>query len=138
VTAAYGSGAPLVFDTSARNRQRAASVRERWLATLDAGLLAVCPLVALEVLRGARDEAQFAALDRDLSALAHRNHAPVTAAACAAALSATRELKGARRGVRALDMAIAAAAAQRGFGVLHDDRHFDLLAGPLGFASVRV
>ena len=105
---------------------------------LDAGLLAVCPLVALEVLRAARDEAQFALFDRDLSALAHRNHAPVTAAACAGALSATRELKRARRGIPALDMAIAAAAAERGFGVLHHDRHFDLLSGPLGFQSVRI
>ncbi|MBA3438220.1 MAG: PIN domain-containing protein [Thermoleophilaceae bacterium] len=138
MTAPYGGGTPLVFDTSAWNRQRAPGVRERWLATLDAGLLAVCPLVALEVLRAARDEAQFAMFDRDLSALAHRNHAPVTAAACAAAQSATRELKGARRGIPALDMAIAAAAAERGFGVLHHDRHFDLLSGPLGFQSVRI
>jgi predicted nucleic acid-binding protein len=35
-------------------------------------------------------------------------------------------------------MAIAAAAAERGFGVLHHDRHFDLLSGPLGFPSVRI
>lgn len=138
MTAAYGGGIPLVFDTSAWNRQREPAVRERWLATQDAGLLAVCPLVALEVLRGARDEAQFDALDRALSTLAHRNHAPVTAPACAAALSATRELRGDRRGVPAMDLAIAAAAAQRGFGVLHDDRHFDLLSEPLGFESVRV
>lgn len=33
-------------------------------------------------------------------------------------------------------MAIAAAAAERGFGVLHDDRHFDLLAGPHGVGVV--
>lgn len=137
-TGVYGGGVPLVFDTSAWTRQREAEVRDRWLATLEAGLLAVCPVVVLEILRGARDEQHFAVLDRALSALAHRNHAPVTATACAAAISASRELKGSRRGVPALDLVIGAAAAERGFGVLHHDRHFDLVAPSLGFFSVRV
>jgi predicted nucleic acid-binding protein len=36
------------------------------------------------------------------------------------------------------DYLIAAAAAERGFGVLHRDRHFDTLAAVLGFPSVRL
>jgi predicted nucleic acid-binding protein len=33
---------------------------------------------------------------------------------------------------------IAAAAAERGFGVLHENRHFETLATVLGFVSVRL
>ncbi len=76
----------------------------------------------------------FADLDRALSALPQ---APVTATTCAAVLAASRSLKGSRR-LPAADYLIAAAAAERGFGVLHHDRHFDLLAAVLGFESVRL
>ncbi len=48
-----------------------------------------------------------------------------------------REL-GARRRIPAVDYLIAAAAAERGFGVLHADRHFERLASVLGFESVRI
>jgi hypothetical protein len=48
-----------------------------------------------------------------------------------------REL-GARRWIPAVDYLLAASAADRGFGVLHADKHFDLLAGVLGFESVRI
>jgi predicted nucleic acid-binding protein len=37
--------------------------------------------------------------------------------------------------VRVPDALVAAAAADRGFGVLHYDHHFDGLATVLGFAS---
>lgn len=39
--------------------------------------------------------------------------------------------------VAALEI-LSAAAAERGFGVLHVDRHFDVLAQVLGFESVRL
>lgn len=45
---------------------------------------------------------------------------------------------GVRRRLPAIDYLIAAAAADRGFGVLHADGHFDLLAGVLEFESVNV
>jgi predicted nucleic acid-binding protein len=125
---------PLVVDTSAWLRQREPAVRERWDATLRAGLLASCPVVALELLAAARDETQYDALSTALDAL---HQAPVTASACRAALTASRELRGTRR-LPAADYLIAAAAAERGFGVLHEDRHFDVLAGVLGFASIRL
>lgn len=94
--------------------------------------MASCPVVALELLTTARDEAAFRDLDRTLSALPQ---ALVTAAACRSALSASREL-GARRRLPATDHLIAAAASERGFGVLHYDRHFDLLREVLGMESV--
>lgn len=130
----YGSGVPLVVDTSAFARHREKRVLPRWEATLRADLLASCPVAALEILTSARDDSSFFDLDRALSALPQ---APVTAAACSAALRAARELGGRRR-LPAADYLIAAAAAERGFGVLHQDRHFDLLAKVLGFESVRL
>jgi predicted nucleic acid-binding protein len=128
----YGSGAPLVVDTSAFIRQRDPRVWPRWKATLDERLLASCPVAALEILTTARDAAGFTELDGALAALLQ---VPITASTCAAALGATRELGGRRR-LPAADYLIAAAAAERGFGVLHHDRHFDVLASVLGFESV--
>lgn len=130
----YGPGVPLVVDTSAWVRQREPAVVERWKATLAAGLIACCPVAALKILTGARDEDGFAKLDRALAALPQ---APVTTAVCAAALGASRELRGSRR-LPAADYLIAAAAAERGFGVLHLDAHYDTLASVMGFASVRL
>jgi predicted nucleic acid-binding protein len=125
---------PLVVDTSAWVRQREPAVRERWDATVREGLIASCPVVALELLAAARDEEEHRALSVALDALPQ---APVTTSVCRAALAASRDLKGSRR-LPAVDYLIAAAAAERGFGVLHEDRHFDTLAGVLGFRSVRL
>lgn len=130
----YGSGVPLVVDASAWARQRAPEFTDRWAATVRAGLLAACPVGVLEILSAARDQAHFIILDRALSALPQ---APITATVGAAALQASRELGGSRR-LPAADYLIAAAAAERGFGVLHLDSHFDTLALVLGFESVRL
>jgi predicted nucleic acid-binding protein len=128
----YGTGEPLVFDTSAWNRQQHPAVRERWRATARAKRLTTCPVVALELLAAARDEERFEALDRTLTALPT---APVTRSVGAAALRASRELRGERR-LPAADYLIAAAAAERGAGVLHYDRHFDALCRVLGIESI--
>lgn len=128
----YGSGTALVFDTSAWNRRTDPAVLPRWAATRDGGLLAVCPIVALELLAAARDEQAFQALDQALQALLS---APVTRSACERALGASRELRGERR-LPAADYMIAAAAAERGFAVLHYDRHFEPLCRVLGIESI--
>jgi predicted nucleic acid-binding protein len=128
----YGSGEPLVFDTSAWNRQRNPAVLSRWLATAESDLLAVCPVVALELLASAPDEEAFKDLDGTLAALPH---APVSRGAGTAAITASRDLRGERR-IPAADYLIAAAAAERGAGVLHYDRHFDPLCRVLGIESV--
>lgn len=130
----YGSGGLLVFDTSAWNRQRDPVVLARWLATAKADLLAVCPVVAFELLASARDEERFASLDQTLAALPA---AHVTRSASDAALGASRELRGERR-IPAADYLIAAAAAGRGAGVLHYDHHFEPLCRVLGIESVWV
>jgi len=124
----------MVVDTSAWVRQRDTDVVGRWRATLAAGLIAVCPVATLEILTSARDEDGFEALDRALAALPQ---APVTSSVCAAALGASRQLRGSRR-LPAADYLIAAAAVERGFGVLHLDGHYDTLASVMTFASVRL
>jgi predicted nucleic acid-binding protein len=128
----YGFGERLVFDTSAWNRQRDPIVQARWAATANGGLLVTCPVVALELLATAADEAAFADLDRTLSSLPS---APVTRSAGNTAIGASRELRGERR-LPAADYLIAAAAAEHGYGVLHYDRHFDPLCRTLGIESV--
>jgi predicted nucleic acid-binding protein len=130
----FGSGVPLVIDTSAWARQREPRVLGPWRKTHEEGLFASCPVAALEILQTAREESEFEALETNLAALPQ---VPVTASACRAALGACRELGGRRR-IPAADYLIAAAAAERGFGVLHADRHFGLLAEVLAFESVRI
>ncbi len=130
----YGSGAALVFDTSAWNRQRDPMVAIRWQATLATGMLVSCPVVALELLASARDEEAFRDLDRALSTMPQ---APVTRTVCDRAIGASRELAGDRR-LPAADYLIAAAAAERGLGVLHYDRHFEPLCRVLGISSVPI
>lgn len=130
----YGSGTLLVFDSSAWNRQRDPAVEVRWRATAEAGLLAICPVVALELLTSARNEEKFVALDLTL---AHLPTADITRSTGNAAIGASRELRGERR-IPAADYLIAAAAAGRSAGVLHYDHHFDPLCRVLGIESVWV
>lgn len=130
----FCSSVPLVIDGSAWARQRRPGIRERWKATHDAGLFASCPVATLEILVSARNEEFFVGADASFSVLPQ---APVTASVCHAALGAVRELGGSRR-LPVPDYLIAAAAAERGFGVLHADGHFDLLATVLEFQSVRL
>ncbi|HEV3319689.1 MAG TPA: PIN domain-containing protein [Solirubrobacteraceae bacterium] len=128
----YGFGESLVFDTSAWNRQRDPRVAARWLVTAELDMLLVCPVVALELLSSAPDEEAFIDLDRTF---VNMPQASLTRAAGTAAIGASRDLKGKRR-LPAADYLIAAAAAERGAGVLHYDRHFDPLCGALGIESV--
>ncbi|MEX2448592.1 MAG: PIN domain-containing protein [Solirubrobacterales bacterium] len=125
---------PLVIDTSAWVRHRRPSARPLWESAAEADLLVACPVATLEILRISRNEGEFEALDDNFRAL---RQATVTASVCDAALTASREL-GARRRLPIADYLIAAAAAERGFGVLHADRHFDLLATVLPFENVRL
>lgn len=129
-----GSGIPLVIDTSAWMRHRRPGALPHWEAAAASELLVSCPVAALEIFRTARDEDEFQTLDRTLTALPQ---APVTDTVARAAVAASREL-GARRRLPAPDYLIAAAAAERGFGVIHADSHFELLATVLPFESVRL
>ena len=129
-------GGPWVVDTSAWARASAPEVAPRWSRAARAGDLVACPVVTLELLFDARNAA---AVERVATALTALRQAPVTRAVTDAAIAAIRELAaqgsvGAHR-VRAPDALVAVAAAERGFGDLHYDDHFDRLATVLGFAS---
>lgn len=127
-------GVPLVVDTSAWIRHQRPTAVAYWEAVTRAELLVACPVAVLEILCTTRNEREFERLDGNFATLPQ---APITASVCHAALAASREL-GARRRLPVPDYLIAAAAAERGFGVLHADRHFDLLATVLPFESVRL
>jgi predicted nucleic acid-binding protein len=130
----YGTGVALVVDTSAWARQHHPKVARHFRDTAQADLLVGCPVVALELLIAAKDEAEHGLLAKRLSSL---RQAPITRGVCAAALTASGELASANHPrVPVADYLIAAAAAERGFGVLHYDHHYDTLAEPLGFDSV--
>jgi predicted nucleic acid-binding protein len=127
---------PWVADTSAWARAATPRVAEAWKRSASAGDLVVCPVVTLELLYQARDGEQ---VERTARACAVLRQAPVTRSVTDAATMAIRDLAsrgaaGAHR-VRVPDALIAAAAAARGFGVLHYDRHFDRLAEVLAFES---
>jgi predicted nucleic acid-binding protein len=95
-----------------------------------------CPVVTLELLYDAPDRKHVERVAEAVSAL---RQAPLTRSVTDSAISAVCEL--AARGsagchrVRVPDAMIAAAAAERGFAVLHYDQHFDRLASVLGFKS---
>lgn len=130
----YGTGVALVVDTSAWARQHHPKVAARFRAAAQADLLVGCPVVALELLTTARGATEHDLLAKWLGSL---RQAPITQGVCNAALRASSELASANHPrVPATDYLIAAAAAERGFGVLHYDRHYDTLAGVLGFESV--
>ncbi|HLI60351.1 MAG TPA: PIN domain-containing protein [Solirubrobacteraceae bacterium] len=87
-----------------------------------------------EALRAAARNERRCAISIAPSALPQ---APVTRAAGARAIAASRELGGERR-LPAVDYLIAAAAAERGFAVLHSDRHFEPLCRVLGIDSIPI
>lgn len=127
---------PWVADTSAWARAADAAVAARWKQAARAGELIGCPVVTLELLFDAPDRETVEAV---ATATAGLRQAPITRTVTEAAIGAVRELAargsaGAHR-VRVPDALIAAAAAQRGFGVLHYDRHYDQLSEVLGFDS---
>jgi len=107
-----------------------------WKRAARAGELIGCPIVTLELLYDARHGDHVEAV---ASALAFPRQAPITRSVTDAAIASVRELafhgsSGWHR-VPIPDALIAAAAAERGFGVLHYDHHYDRLADVLGFAS---
>jgi predicted nucleic acid-binding protein len=127
---------PWVADTSAWARAGAREVAPRWREVVKAGGLVACPPVTMEMIFDAPDRD---AVERIAVAMEGFRQAPISRSVTDAATWAMREL--AQRGaagdhrVRVPDALIAAAAAERGFGVLHYDRHFDTLPTVLTFTS---
>jgi predicted nucleic acid-binding protein len=127
---------PWVADTSAWARASAREVAPQWRQVVKAGELIACAPVTMEMIFDAPDRD---GVERVATAMAGFRQAPISRSVTDAAIWAMRELAqrggaGAHR-VRVPDALVAAAAAERGFGVLHYDRHFDTLATVLTFTS---
>lgn len=129
-------GGPWVADTSAWARATDPAVAPQWETAAVAGELVACPVITLELLYDAPDRHQ---VETVAAAISELRQAPITRSATDAAIRAIQDLAaagsaGAHR-VPVPDALIAAAAAERGFGVLHYDHHFDQLAKVLSFDS---
>jgi predicted nucleic acid-binding protein len=127
---------PWLADTSAWARADAREVAPQWRKMVQAGELVACAPVTMEMIFDAPDRD---AVERVAVAMAGFRQAPISrsvtdAATWAMRVLAQRGAAGAHR-VRVPDALIAAAAAERGFGVLHYDRPFDALADVLTFTS---
>lgn len=131
---AFGGGV-FIADKSVWARAGHPHLQAQWAAALQAGQIATCSIVRMELLYSARHAQDFESLELDLSAL---RDVAVTASVQRDAIRAMRELaaEGAlAHRVPLPDLLIAAAAQEAGVGVLHLDRHFDRLAHVLAFPS---
>jgi predicted nucleic acid-binding protein len=121
-------------DTSAWTiRARRPDARELFVSLLEAGEIATCDIVKMELLWSVRDRDEFVARREDLDAL---RNAPIGPRVWRRAIDVFERL-GSRgpihhRQVAIPDLLIAAAAEAVGIGVLHYDRDFELIASITG------
>lgn len=129
-------GAVFIADTSVWLRSDKPTVGTILSAAIERDEIATCAMVEVERLYGARNRADFRAMEQRFAAL---REVPVTRSVMSAAKGAMRDLAAAGPSgyhrVKPPDAIIAAAAAEQGFGVLHYDRDYDRLAEVLGFES---
>jgi predicted nucleic acid-binding protein len=105
-------------------------------AMLELGEICLCAVVRLEVLYSARSAADYERIESDLQAFRDLR---IDTETIATAIGAQRELSlRGRHRVPIPDLLIASCAQQHQAGVLHHDRHYDLLSQVLSFESVRV
>jgi predicted nucleic acid-binding protein len=98
--------------------------------------LCLCAVTRLELLYSARSSDDFRRLEGDLALFRDLR---MDAETYGVALGAQRELAASgHHRVAIADLLIAACAQQHGADVVHRDRHYDVLAGVLAFAPVRV
>jgi predicted nucleic acid-binding protein len=135
---------PLIFDNSVWARlldgRLSGPVRNTFEEALVANELWTCPPTLLEMRYSALDSDGFAITAKRLDALPH---APLTADAAAAALTAQAELAatpGISHRVKPVDLLIASIASTVDLGVLHYDHDYDTIVEhtSLAFPSVWV
>lgn len=134
---AYDDGLYLADTSAWISVSRDQSVAVEFAEALRADQIRTCPIVLLELMRGAWDLADLAALQRRFEAVPML---PTTHSVCLAAIQAINKLASIAPGpkyhqVNITDALIAATAEDRGVGVLHYDRHFDRLERVLHFES---
>jgi predicted nucleic acid-binding protein len=122
-----------LFDTSIWDHATHSLIASDWEATLRNDQLAVSPIVAFEVLYGAKNQADFEELEKQLDAL---RQAPLTQGIVHDARRALHDLSAkANHRIPFQDALIAATATHKNMTVLHYDGHFDTLSKALGFDS---
>jgi len=122
-----------LFDTSVWVRTEHPLIALDWEAALRKNQLAVSPIVAFEVLYGARNQAHFENLETYLDAM---RQAPLTQGIVRDARRALHDLSAqANHRIPFQDALIAATAAHKHMTVLHYDGHFDILSKALHFQS---
>lgn len=128
-------GSSYVADTSAWARSVRRAAADEWSQAMLAGQLWMTPVVKLELLYSTRDEAEFAQLEGRLDDLREAQLDRSVVRARWPPCANWRRLGRCIIACRSRMRWIAAAAAERGVGVLHYDEHFDRLAAVLGFES---
>ena len=120
-------------DTSVWARKRHPAVREWFEAAVIAGDIAVCDMVALELLHSASRPDVFARTEEALKAMPWIR---MDGAEWARAREVYRLLsdrgQAAHRAVKHADLLIAAAAEVAGIGLVHYDNDYDLIAEVTG------
>jgi predicted nucleic acid-binding protein len=121
--------ASFLLDTSALVRLlRDQAVRARWAEQIGAGLVAVCPIVELELLYTARSAAHRDELLDLLGDAFVWVPMPDRAFARAADVQATLTRQGKHRSAGAVDLLVAAAAELNALTLVHYDRDFEQVA----------
>ncbi|GAA1270521.1 hypothetical protein GCM10009665_68550 [Kitasatospora nipponensis] len=122
------------MDKSAFARLGHPTAREIWTPVLEAGLVAICPVLEYEVLFSARGPEDYERIRERLRA--QWAWLPLGERAHARALEVQRLLaaKGQHRCASLPDLLTAATAEEHGVEVLHYDRDYDTIAGVTGQA----
>ncbi|MFF5208017.1 PIN domain nuclease [Streptosporangium sp. NPDC000396] len=116
-------------DTSAVVRiYRDAEVREHWSQHVVSGLISICPVVELEMLRAAEGKVARERLDEVLSGTYGWVPMPDDAFHRARELQDTLAASSSHQGPSAVDLLIAVTARHHGLKVLHYDRDFATIA----------
>jgi hypothetical protein len=125
-----------LLDTSALIRLlRDAAVRARWDQQITAGLVAVCPVVELEVLYTARSKADRSKLVNLLETAFAWVAVPDRAFDRAGAVQEALTAHGAHRSAGTVDLLVAATADLHGLTLVHYDRDFDQISKITGQAA---
>lgn len=122
-----------LLDTSALVRiLRDPAARSRWEQQITAGLVAVCPIIELEVLYTARSKADRDELLDLLCTAFCWVPMPERVFARAAEVQADLTARGAHRSAGAVDLLVAATAELHALALLHYDHDFDQIVAVTG------
>jgi predicted nucleic acid-binding protein len=120
-------------DTSVWARKAEAGIRQWFAAALEAGEIAVCDMVALEILHSARDGAEFRRVEDALLAVPWiRIDAADWSRARDVYCALADKGGGHQRSVGHPDLLIAAAAERAGIPLVHYDSDYEAIAGVTG------